>query len=76
VRERTCTGLALTASYWAEPADADPEPVPNRLDESSGCAAMAAPIAGTVLGSRCPRPTYVDPRRRPPRGRRPRWPLG
>jgi hypothetical protein len=59
VRKRTCTGLALTAAYWSEPAD--------ELDDDPERAAQLA----AMLNVRCAHPGYL-PGRAGAAGDRPR----
>src|SRR5215218_2215381 len=82
LHERTCAGLALTASYWALPSamrhqGSDPvvsDPVvsdPVASDPVVG-AAIAAEIAAVAaaLSVRCAHPVYLPRQRRAARGRR------
>jgi hypothetical protein len=67
VLERTCAGLALTASYWTVPAGAPPE-----LDDPVAAAALAEEVAAAAaaLAVRCQHPGYLPTQRRAARGRR------
>lgn len=67
MQERTCAGLALTASYWAVPT-----PVPRQPDDPLVAAAVASELAATTaaLAVRCGHPGYLPRQRRAARGRR------
>ena len=61
MQERTCAGLALTASYWAAPV-APPEPIDPELAEILAAEAAALQV-------RCSHP-IGRPRQRQPARRR------
>ena len=77
LHERTCAGLALTASYWALPSavphqGSDPGVSDPVVSDPLASAAIAAEIAAVAaaLSVRCAHPVYLPRQRRAARGRR------
>jgi hypothetical protein len=60
VDERTCAGLALTASYWAVPvASVSPGEDPALAEEVAAELAIELAAVAAALSVRCVRPTHL-----------------